>query len=151
MSRALGAAFLNHQVEQLEKSVGNVHGPSSGNWRDRNSKHGPGSYNNSNYAPPKRMPNKSPNGTSGNTRKKEGEFQLLSREKASPRAVDQSSKRRSNEQLEKDADIVVVDASALVHALHYLKKWCKNGREEVVIVPLEGLSKFSIDGQYLIR
>lgn len=39
---------------------------------------------------------------------------------------------------EKDADVVVVDASVLVHALHQVKKWCRDGRAEVVIVPLEG-------------
>ncbi|KAF9074602.1 hypothetical protein BDP27DRAFT_1381112 [Rhodocollybia butyracea] len=136
MSRALGAAFLNHQVEQLEKSVGNIHvqGPSSGNWRDRNSKH----------APPKRVPNKTLNGNGGNIRKGDTEFQLLSREKDSTRAVDPDSKRRSNEQPDKDADIIVVDASVLVHALNHLKKWCKNGREEVVIVPLEALNTLDL-------
>lgn len=147
MSRALGAAFLNHQVEQLEKSVGNAHGPSSGNWRDRNSKHGSGNYTNASYSPPKRIPNKAPNSNGSSNKKREGEFQLLSRERDSPRAVDQGSRRRSSEQPEKDADIVVVDASVLVHALHYLKKWCKNGREEVVIIPLEGKSKIYIDGE----
>jgi hypothetical protein len=40
---------------------------------------------------------------------------------------------------EKDADVVVVDASVLVHALHQVKRWCRDGREEIVIVPLEGV------------
>jgi hypothetical protein len=34
MSRVLGAAFLNHQAEQLEKSMSS-NGPTSGKWRDR--------------------------------------------------------------------------------------------------------------------
>lgn len=40
--------------------------------------------------------------------------------------------------MEKDADVVVVDASVLVHALYQVKKWCKDGRQEKIIVPLEG-------------
>lgn len=39
---------------------------------------------------------------------------------------------------EKDADVIVVDASVLVNALGQLKKWCRDGQEEIVIVPLEG-------------
>ena len=39
---------------------------------------------------------------------------------------------------EKDADVIVVDASVLVHAIGQVKKWCKDGRKEIVIVPLEG-------------
>ena len=42
------------------------------------------------------------------------------------------------ERNEKDADIVVVDASVLIHALGQVKKWCREGREEIIIAPLEG-------------
>ncbi|KAJ3738445.1 hypothetical protein DFH05DRAFT_1553189 [Lentinula detonsa] len=132
MSRALGAAFLNHQVEQLEKSIGNAHGPSSRNWRERTSKYDSGNNSNSNHPTTKRVP-KAVN------KKRDGEYQLLSKDRDSPKP-DQGSKRRSHESKEKDADIVILDASVLVHALNYLKKWCKQGREEVVIVPLEGPS-----------
>ena len=45
---------------------------------------------------------------------------------------------------EKDADVVIVDASVLVHALPQVKKWCRDGREEVVIVPLEGKLPFGL-------
>jgi len=53
---------------------------------------------------------------------------------------DVSSRRRSSDddKEDKDADVVVVDASVLVHALYQVKKWCRDGREEIVIVPLEG-------------
>jgi hypothetical protein len=47
--------------------------------------------------------------------------------------------QRGYSEKEKDADVVVVDASVLVHALHQVKRWCREGREEVVIVPLEGV------------
>lgn len=40
---------------------------------------------------------------------------------------------------EKDVDIIVVDASVLVHALYQVKKWCRDGRKEIIIVPLEGM------------
>ncbi len=38
----------------------------------------------------------------------------------------------------KDADVVVVDASVLIHAIGQVKAWSKYGREETIIVPLEG-------------
>ena len=44
---------------------------------------------------------------------------------------------------EKDADVIVVDASVLVNALGQLKKWCRDGQEEIIIVPLEGAVQFS--------
>lgn len=47
-------------------------------------------------------------------------------------------RRVSDDQRDKDADVVVVDASVLIHALYQVKKWCRDGREEIVIVPLEG-------------
>jgi hypothetical protein len=54
--------------------------------------------------------------------------------------LEQKQGRRSFEghRIEKDADVVVVDASVLVHALYQVKKWCKDGRQEKIIVPLEG-------------
>ena len=55
--------------------------------------------------------------------------------------TDREGDRRSEENRpQKDADVVIVDASVLVHGLYHLKKWCRDGREEVVIVPLEGKS-----------
>ncbi len=44
----------------------------------------------------------------------------------------------------KEADIIVVDASVLVHALYQVKRWCKDGRDQVLIVPLEGESYTSV-------
>ena len=46
--------------------------------------------------------------------------------------------RDKGEKPKKDADVVVVDASLLVHALGQLKAWCRKDREEIVVVPLEG-------------
>jgi len=45
---------------------------------------------------------------------------------------------------DKDADIIVVDASVLVHALYQVKKWCRDGRKEILIVPLEALNTLDL-------
>lgn len=115
MSRALGAAFLNHQVEQLEKTVG----PGSGNWRDHRR-----------TQPRTEMPGKV-------IRRKDGDGVEID-------GGDGRVRRREDARPQKDADIVVVDASVLVHALHHLKKWCRDGREEVVIIPLEALNTLDL-------
>jgi len=130
MSRALGAAFLNHQVEQLEKSVSS-NGPSSGNWRDRktNNAYRPISPNG-----PKRGAN-SPNA------------KVPQRKIASPAKATKEIIRPAGKGFDvdgKDADVVVVDASVLLHALYQIKKWCRDGREEVLIVPLEGMFRIII-------
>lgn len=133
MSRALGAAFLNHQVEQLEKSVSNVN---PGNWRDRRQTQTEHAHPNG-RAVVDRAPKRLPNAQGGKPlRKKAGE----AAEKAQERNEIRSRPRLSEEPRkgEKDADIVVVDSSVLVNALYQVKKWCRDGREEIVIVPLEG-------------
>lgn len=132
MSRALGAAFLSHQVEQLEKSV--THGPASGNWRDRRQPQAESNRRNvTNHTLKQRAP------SSNRPVKKpiaepipEKEYSVVKAQK--PRKSSEESRG------DKDADIVVVDASVLVHALHQVKKWCRDGRDEIVIVPLEGKS-----------
>lgn len=127
MSRALGAAFLNHQVEQLEKTISN-NGPASGNWRDRRQVH------EHTYSP----------GSPGATATKRGPNPVAQRKKGGETPVDRTTnvsltaRKRSGEEERKDADVVVVDASVLVNALYQVKKWCRDGREEIVIVPLEG-------------
>ncbi|KAJ7641288.1 hypothetical protein FB45DRAFT_899863 [Roridomyces roridus] len=132
MSRALGAAFLSHQVEQLEKSA------ASGNWRSRTPNPQPAS--------PKRGAANHGHGGGGTTtivaaakpaprKKQAGVLVIPSRDNPAP--------RRSMED-DKDADVVVVDASVLVHALYQVKKWCRDGRSEIVIVPLEALNTLDL-------
>jgi hypothetical protein len=132
MSRALGAAFLNHQVEQLEKSVSS-NGPTSGNWRDR--KHpATGSAKRDSSSPPVKMAPKTKVETKGMPMKERDRAFDRNNTTTSP-----TMKRTSAEdKREKDADIIVVDASVLIHALYQVKKWCRDGRQEIVIVPLEG-------------
>ena len=127
MSRALGAAFLNHQVEQLEKTVSS-NGPASGNWRDRKAP-------NNGYGASKRAPN--PPGAK--IAQKKPPPPKDRKDKDFDRGIIAVHHRRvSDDQRDKDADVVVVDASVLIHALYQVKKWCRDGREEIVIVPLEG-------------
>lgn len=125
MSRALGAAFLNHQVQQLEKTVHDV-GPGGTNWRDRRTPNHDRQDGRRHRGPPAKSP-----------RKREGESTEVDGE-------DKERTKRENGKLEKDADVIVVDASVLVHAIHQVKKWCRDGREEIVIVPLEALNTLDL-------
>ncbi|CCM02728.1 uncharacterized protein FIBRA_04835 [Fibroporia radiculosa] len=132
MSRALGAAFLNHQVQQLEKTVSNT-GP-GGNWRERRASNPTDNYYNYGH-PDGRRPRTLP---AKMLKKRDGE------------GVDHDGDERvrwkdpKEAKAPKDADIVVVDASVLVHALAQVKKWCRDGREEIVIVPLEALNTLDL-------
>ncbi|KAI0321550.1 hypothetical protein OF83DRAFT_1168399 [Amylostereum chailletii] len=152
MSRALGAAFLTHQVEQLEKTV-SAGDPRTYNWRDR-----------------RPVPNKDrvPNGARANTnpgkraplpvggikvatrRKAEGERgDAVLRDDTKARLIEdaiKAEKRREERarEREKDADVIVLDASVLVHALGQVKKWCRDGRREILIVPLEALNTLDL-------
>ncbi|KAF9482874.1 hypothetical protein BDN70DRAFT_379993 [Pholiota conissans] len=131
MSRALGAAFLNHQVEQLEKTVSS-NGPASGNWRDRKTTTSPVPRRGANPPAPgvKLQPKKTPAKD-----RKDREFD---------RGVITHHHRISEDRKERDADVVVVDASVLIHALYQVKKWCRDGREEIIIVPLEALNTLDL-------
>lgn len=129
MSKALGAAFLNHQVEQLEKSVSN--GP-NGNWRDRR-------YHISQAQDHTRAAN--------NNRRTPGNGALRTAVKPTQKGYEkldsvQDRGKKEDGGADKDADIVILDASVLIHALPNVKKWCRDGRQEVVIVPLEGPFRF---------
>ena len=130
MSRALGAAFLSHQVEQLEKSVSaprNHNSNSNGNWRDRQRPH----------------PQPSPDSKRGQlpvggiritTTQPHQQHQQKERLATTKRRGSEDAKKANT----KEADVIVVDASVLVNALGQIKKWCRDGQEEIIIVPLEG-------------
>lgn len=119
MSKALGAAFLNHQVEQLEKTVS---AKEHGGWRDR------------------RFNGQQPTGGANNRRPAQGAGggPKVAKKGGEVNGVDER-RRRDGTFEDKDADIVVVDASVLVHGISQVKKWCREGRREIVIVPLEGV------------
>ncbi|KIJ53419.1 hypothetical protein M422DRAFT_43078 [Sphaerobolus stellatus SS14] len=123
MSRALGAAFLSHQVEQLERSVGRQQRGSGGGRGGRR-----GSFSSARGAPRNKEQREPYN------------RELKSGEDSSTR----DEFRRTNEGAKKDADIVVVDASVLVHALDRLEAWCKQGRKEIIVIPLEALNTLDL-------
>ncbi|KAF8645992.1 hypothetical protein AX16_007418 [Volvariella volvacea WC 439] len=193
MSRALGAAFLNHQVEQMEKSVAasgghrhNHRGPNgksggfggaravydgyggggaggnSGNWRDRRQTPVHQSHLTTQGAHAKRAQQHQPaignkaGGVEGGRGRKVSDGDADENRSASTRVeerephkdVGHGNRRRStgedNQQYGRDADIVVVDASVLVNALYQVKKWCREGRDEIIIVPLEALNTLDL-------
>ncbi|KAF8556650.1 hypothetical protein OG21DRAFT_1506241 [Imleria badia] len=144
MSRALGAAFLSHQVEQLEKSV--TRGPASGNWRDRRQPQAdlglahPNPNRRSTTITHGAKPRPAPG-------QKQAKKDYTDRERDQPeqRHREKEKPRKSSDSgADKDADLVIVDASVLVHALYHVKKWCRDGREEIVIVPLEALNTLDL-------
>lgn len=125
MARALGAAFLNHQVQELEKSVSAKPRFDGSRGRDRRGSRGG-----------QRPQQPSRGGGRPRTDEPRGEFGRRSNEREhSSERDDKEDRTQTNK---KDAEVVVVDASVLVHALGQLKTWFRNGREEVIVVPLEG-------------
>lgn len=143
MSRALGAAFLSHQVEQLEKSV--TRGPASGNWRDRRQPQADltVAHPNPNRRSGIVTHGAKPRHASGQKQTRK-DYVDRERDHPEPKYREKEKPRKSSDSVaNKDADLVVVDASVLVHALHQVKKWCREGREEIVVIPLEGWSLLS--------
>jgi hypothetical protein len=139
MSRALGAAFLSHQVEQLEKSVSaphnhNSNSNSNGNWRDRQRPHPQPSTDSKRGQLPI-------GGIRITTTQPHQQHQYQQKERPA------TTKKRGSEDAKKantkEADVIVVDASVLVNALGQIKKWCRDGQEEIIIVPLEGTFSIS--------
>ncbi|KAF9650453.1 hypothetical protein BDM02DRAFT_3154903 [Thelephora ganbajun] len=134
LSRALGAAFLSHQVEQLEKSANNRI-PGTANRRDR------------------RVPHSDQGGRNSSEKHHNSPAALTSRrvsgsppkQRIDDRPLRDSPDRKQKRGQEiKDADVIVLDASVLIHALGQLKKWSRDNREEIIIVPLEVLNTLDL-------
>ena len=131
MSRALGAAFLSHQVEQLEKSVNN-RTPGTADRRDRRVPHsdqGGGNSSEKHHNQPSAVTSRHAFGSPPKQRIDNRPLR------------DSPGQKQKRGRDTKDADVVVLDASVLIHALGQLKKWSRDGREEIIIVPLEGERK----------
>jgi hypothetical protein len=128
MSRALGAAFLHHQVEQLEKSV-NDRVPGTTNWRDRRVPHSDQGGRNSSEKHLNSPDALTSRRASGSPPKQRTDNRPLR---------DFSDKKWNRGRETKEAEVIILDASVLIHALGQLKKWSREGREEIIIVPLEG-------------
>lgn len=150
MSRALGAAFLSHQVEQLEKSVSAAPprpSPSrnhnnNNNWRDRQRSHPPQS------ADSKR--GQLPIGGIRITTTTHAHQQHHQQQNERPGATKNRGADDAKKTSAKEADVIVVDASVLVNALGQVKKWCRDGQEEIIIIPLEGTTSLSLSRSCLL-
>ncbi|KAI0344355.1 hypothetical protein BDW22DRAFT_1327712 [Trametopsis cervina] len=130
MSKALGAAFLNHQVEQLEQKMSSGPAARGGGWRDG-----------------RRAGLETETSREGmHSQKRTGGGRGGGRGKAqSKRVVSGDYARGWREDPDtKDADVVVVDASVLIHAITHLKKWCRDGRQEMIVIPLEALNTLDL-------
>jgi hypothetical protein len=152
MSRALGAAFLSHQVEQLEKSVSAApsrpspsrnhnNNNNNNNWRDRQRSHPQQS------ADSKR--GQLPIGGIRITTTTHG-HQHQQQQKERPGATKNRGAEDAKKTSAKEADVIVVDASVLVNALGQVKRWCRDGQEEIIIIPLEGTVSFSLSVMSLL-
>lgn len=136
MSRALGAAFLSHQVETLEKTVNanSNHLGTSSNRRDWRSSPATDSAARGRGGPKR---NGAPSRGQGRARGSD----LDNTDDIHSQEGDKSSDGDDKDE-KRDADLVIVDASVLVHAIGQVKKWCRSGREEIIVVPLEGSFDF---------
>ncbi|KAL5512447.1 hypothetical protein ACEPAG_3439 [Sanghuangporus baumii] len=120
MARTLGAAFLNHQVEELSKKTMAMELQKP---RERRGSRGGGQRS-------------SPRNARHQQTDEQRKFRSLDGE--------HSSEREDRPAGKKDANVIVVDASVLVHAIGQLKVWCRNNREEIIIVPLEALNTLDL-------
>lgn len=140
MSRALGAAFLSHQVEQLEKSVqrdGRGDGTRGKDYHHKDRHPGGrgrrGGYNQPAVASvaPAPFPGRGKRERNGKE-DKGGDVTHIN----SPN--NKTREREVHEVEEKEADLLILDASVLIHCLTRVKNWCRRGRQEILVVPLEG-------------
>ncbi|KAG9078440.1 hypothetical protein FRC06_008364 [Ceratobasidium sp. 370] len=150
MSRALGAAFLSHQVAELER---NANGPRGRPARGRGGARTGGGVRRSDkdqdYDPEfDRARAKADfginptNGDEGSWRRRPQSSDDTASESASPprpRAINAAHGARGTPL----ADVIVVDGSVLIYALGAVQRWCRNGRTEVVI-PLEALNTLDV-------
>jgi hypothetical protein len=138
MSKALGAAFLSHQVEQLERTAARGgRGDAAPNWRERDRESSERRaipvWRGASAAATQPASGGSP---PRNGRKKGNDGrQALGNGGGEVR----QKRRQDGARRDKDADVIIVDASVLIHCISQFKAWCREGREEIVIVPLEGM------------
>lgn len=134
MSRALGTAFLTHQVAQLEKEVRD--GSRSNGYNPRGG-----------VIPIRGGPPKRGRGGSRGGRGRGGYHIPASTDDypVTPKKYEAPAKPWIKEHpVRKVADRLVIDSSVLVHALGQVREWSRDGRQEVIIVPLEGMTAISV-------
>lgn len=140
MSRALGAAYLGHQVAKLESRINSADPfPSSRGGSPRGGGRGRGARGGSRAWTPER------NGQ--RPRKRSFTLHPIAAEPGSEpqkASIPNSGPLAPVPVVPKEkpimANVIVLDASVLVYALGQVKRWCKEERKETLIVPLEGVS-----------
>jgi hypothetical protein len=138
LSRALGAAYLGHQVAKLESRINSADSPaySPGNSPRGGGGRGRGPRGGGRVWTPER----------GGQRMRKRSFTLHPVAAESGSGPLQTSNPSPGQfgpvPKEKPimANVIVLDASVLVYALGQVKRWCKEERKETLIVPLEGRS-----------
>ncbi|CAE7112284.1 unnamed protein product [Rhizoctonia solani] len=142
MSRALGAAFLSHQVAELERNAGNQR-----NRAHRGRGGRPRRSDREDYDPDfDRARTKATFGIN-NTPAEEDSWRRppqssddTASESASPPRPRIPLGHHRNTPL---ADVIVIDASVLIYALGAVERWCHDGQTQVVI-PLEALNTLDV-------
>ena len=127
MSKALGAAFLSHQVEQLENKVNKIEINKRGGHATDSLSHDHSLRHDQEDRSPKPSASSPHRMTRGR-----GAARL-----PSDRTQHYQS-RKSSGGSEHHFETIVIDSSVLIHALDQVYKWCKPHRSETLIVPLEG-------------
>ncbi|KAF8603398.1 hypothetical protein BDV93DRAFT_606950 [Ceratobasidium sp. AG-I] len=144
MSRALGAAFLSHQVAELERNAPGNHRSKPSRGRGGRGGGARRSNRDQDYDPDfDRARARADFGISSPTdegswrRRPQSSDDTASESASPPRAI--HGHVRSAPQ----PDVIVVDGSVLIHALGAVQRWCRNGRTQVVI-PLEALNTLDV-------
>lgn len=135
MSRALGTAFLSHQVAQLEKNVNTGGGRGVGNrGRGGGTGGGPGNRGRGRGGITR---------TDVGVRRTDDDHAVSNPNDRSALKVTAGRPIPSPVLLTKSADRIVVDPSILIHSPGKFRAWCREGSRETVIVPLEGMCSLS--------
>ncbi|KEP50669.1 PIN domain protein [Rhizoctonia solani 123E] len=142
MSRALGAAFLNHQVAELERNNQRTKAPRGRGGRARRS-----DRDREDYDPDfDRARTKATFGIDttpvdqDSWRRRPQSSDDTASESASPTRPRIPLGHHRSTPL---ADVIVVDASVLIYALGAVQRWCNDGQTQVVI-PLEALNTLDV-------
>ncbi|KAF8335357.1 uncharacterized protein EI90DRAFT_321232 [Cantharellus anzutake] len=149
MSKALGAAFLGHQVEQLENRA--FTGASGRGGRGRGGRGrpwaGPDSQARGSAGNPVARSNVRGGGSSGvPVLIPPKEHAQVGRKRSFTLHPDPDAKPIVPRERERTAmaNIIILDASILVHALGQVKRWCKEERKEILVIPLEALNTLDL-------
>ncbi|KAG9019861.1 hypothetical protein FRB90_003452 [Tulasnella sp. 427] len=142
LSRALGTAFLSHQVAQLEQNI--LKGSNSGHQAKNNARSGGSSRGGRGGS----RGGGRGGGRGGHPRPQLGTPSRIDDNQGGNRRSDTERplNRNSGQQItqEKIADRIVVDASVLIHALGTVRTWCRDSSKEVIIIPLEALNTLDL-------